>query len=183
MSTFLKEGQYSIDEDGEFYIDWTKHTVYVRARFIMCYRPKDGSMQYLTSDWSPIVAYGKDYKPFEIPESLEAPVISDLKMTDRTLNGSPVVAFKLINPESVKAASAGAKSLTDYIIVAAEVSIGGGEWKAVGLSDRDVSDGDMYAELARAAETISEDTHVRLRTRYQYHKGNSALVLRPRGLT
>ena len=86
-------------------------------------------MQYLISDWSPAAANGKDYKPFEIPEKLEAPIISDLKLADRTLNGGPVVAFTLNNPESVKTASAGAKPLTDYIIVVAEVSIGGSNGK------------------------------------------------------
>lgn len=176
-STHLKEGQYYLNNYGNPRIDWTKHTLYVRTRFVISYRPIGGSMQYLISDWSPIATYGKDHKPFEIPKSLEAPVISDLKMTDRTLNGGPVVAFKLTNPQSVKEASAGAKSLMDYIIVVAEVSIGGSEWKQVGLSDRDITDGDMYAELARAAESVSEDTHVKLRARYQYHKGNSTLVL------
>jgi len=177
LSTHLKEGQYSIDEKGEFYIDWTKHTVYVRTRFVIRYKPKGGDFAYLISDWSPVAAYGKDYKPFEIPEKLEAPVISGLRMTDRTLNGGPVVAFNLKNPESVRKASAGAKPLSDYIIVVAEVSIGGGEWKEVGLSDRDITDGELYAELARAAESVSEDTHVKLRTRYQYHKGNGTFVL------
>ena len=177
MTTHLKEEHYSIDERGEFYIDWTKHTIYVRARFVIAYRPDGGSTQYLISDWSPIAAYGKDYKPFEIPKGLEAPVISDLKLTDRQLNGGPVVAFNLKNPKSVKDASAGAKSLTDYIIVVAEVSIGGGKWKQVNLSDRDITDGDLYAELARVAEKVAEDTHVKLRARYQYHKGNGTLVL------
>jgi len=82
----------------------------------------------------------------------------------------------LKNPQSVKEASAGAKSLTDYIIVVAEVSIGGGEWKQVNLSDRDITESYLYAELARVAESVSEDTHVKLRARYQYHKGNGTLV-------
>jgi len=111
-----------------------------------------------------------------LPKSLEAPIISDLKLTDRQVNGGPVVAFNLTNPQSVKDASAGAKSLTDYIIVAAEVSIGGGEWKAVHLTERDVTDGYLDAELARVAESVSEDTYVRLRARYEYHKGNGTLV-------
>lgn len=177
LTIHLKEEHYDLDGKGGFYIDWTKHTVYVRARFVMAYRPKNGDTQYLISDWSPIAAYGKDYKPFEIPESLEAPIISDLKLTDLTVNGGPVVAFTLTNPESVKEASAGAKSLLDYIIVYAEVSIGGGEWKQVGLTNRDISGGNMYAELARAAEKVTEDTHVKLRARYQYHKGNGTIVL------
>lgn len=177
MSTFLKEGQYAIDDDGEPIIDWTKHTLYVRARFVVYYRPVGGSYQYLISDWSTVSGYGKDYKPFEIPKSLEAPVISDLELTDRIVNGGPVVAFNLSNPKSVKDASAGAKSLTDYIIVVAEVDIGGGGWKEVNLSDRNITDGYLYAELARVAETVSEDTHVKLRAKYEYHKGNGTLLL------
>jgi len=177
LTAHLKEEHYSIDDRGEFYIDWTRHTVYVRARFVIYYKPKGGDKQYLISDWSPVAAYGKDYKPFEIPDKLEPPIISDLKLTDRILNGGPVAAFTLKNPESVKAASVGAKSLTDYIIAAAEVSIGGSEWKEVNLTDRDITDGNFYAELARTAEKVTEDTHVKLRARYQYHKGNGTLVL------
>jgi len=177
LSMHLKESQYSIEDNGEFYIDWTMHTVYVRTRFVIAYRPDGGRMQYLISDWSPAAANGKDYKPFEIPEKLEAPIISDLKLADRTLNGGPVVAFTLNNPESVKTASAGAKPLTDYIIVVAEVSIGGSEWKEANLSDRDVTNCNRYAELARAAEVVKEDTRVKLQIRYQYHKGNGTLVL------
>lgn len=177
LSTFLKEDQYYIDDRGEVDIDWTKHTIYVRTRFVIYYKPKGGDKQYQISDWSQVAAYGKDYKPFEVPEKLETPIISDLKLTDRTVNGGPVVAFTLDNPQSVKTASVGAKSLMDYIIVAAEVSIGGSEWKEVHLTDRDISDGNMYAELARVAEKVSEDTHVKLRARYQYHKRNGTLVL------
>jgi len=175
-STFLKDGQYSV-VDGEPYIDWTQHTIYVRTRFVVRYKPVGGSLRYLISDWSPISGYGKDYKPFEVPESLDAPVISDLKLTDRQVNGGPVVAFHLTNPQSVKEASAGAASLTDYIVVAAEVSIGGGEWKEVHLTERGITDGYLYAELARAAESVAEDTHIRIRARYQYHKGNGTLIL------
>ncbi len=177
LSTFLKEGQYYIDDRGEVDIDWTKHTIYARARFVIYYKPKEGDRQYLISDWSQVAVYGKDFNPFEVPDKLETPIISDLKLTDRTVNGGPVVAFTLNNPQSVKTASAGARSLMDYIIVAAEVSIGGSEWKEVHLSDRDISDGNMYAELARVAEKVSEDTHVKLRARYQYHKRNGTLVL------
>lgn len=178
ISTLLRNGQYYINEDGRARIDWKQHTLYVRARFVIRYEPNGGSMQYLISDWSPIAAYGKDYKPFEIPEKLETPIISDLKMTDKILNGGPVVAFNLKNPQSIKEASAGAKSLMDYIIVVAEVSIGNGEWMQVDLSNRDITDGYLYAELARAAEKVTEDTHVKLRVSYQYHKGNGTLVLK-----
>jgi len=175
--THLKEGQYYVNQYGNPRIDWKQHTLYVRTRFVIAYRPSGGSDLYLISDWSLIAAYGKDYKLFEIPKSLEAPTISDLKLTNRQVNGGPVVAFNLTNPQSVKEASAGAKSLMDYIVVVAEVSIGGGEWKQVNLSDRDITDGYLYAELARVAESVSEDTHVKLRARYQYHKGNGTLVL------
>lgn len=177
LSTFLKEDQYYIDNNGEVDIDWTQHTIYVRVRFVIYYKPKGGDKQYLISDWSSVAAYGKDYKPFEVPDKLETPIISDLKLTDRIVNGGPVVAFTLDNPQSVKTASVGAKSLMDYIIVAAEVSIGGGEWKEVHLSDRDISDGNLYAELARVAEKVTEDTHVKLRARYQYHNRIGTLIL------
>ena len=178
---FLKPGQYKIvkdDWDDDYgIIDYTEHTVYVRTRFIATYRPDGSDMQYVFSDWSPVVGYGKDYKPFERPESLEAPVISDLKLADYTFNDGPVVEFNLNNPRSIKENTAGAKSLGEDIYLHAEVSIGGGDWVEVALANRDITDGKVYAHLVTAAKTVTEDTHVRLRVQYGYHSSNGRLIL------
>lgn len=70
MTTHLKEEHYDIDDRGEFYIDWAKHTVYVRARFLISYRHKGGDMQYLISDWSPIAATERTTNPLKFPTNL-----------------------------------------------------------------------------------------------------------------
>ncbi len=174
--TELDEGQYSLNEDGQPVINYQEHTVYVRARFGIEYRPTGGENTFLFSDWSPVVAYGKDSKPFEIPTSLEAPVISDLQLTE-THGGDPVATFHLTNPQSVKDNSVGAQSIGDSLYLGAEVSIGGGAWTSVQLSNRDISDGQINASLKTAAEVVTEDTYVKLRVRYEYHEYGGALLL------
>ena len=174
--TELDEGQYLLNDNGAPVIDYQEHTVYVRARFGIEYRPTGGDMEYLFSDWSPVVAYGKDSKPFEIPTSLESPVISDLQLTE-THGGDPVATFHLTNPQSVKDYSVGAQSIGDSLYLGAEVSIGGGAWTSVHLSDRDISDGQLNANLKSAADVVKEDTYVQLRVRYEYHEYGGALLL------
>ena len=176
-SSYISNDKISVDDKGNKYIDYQEHTIYVRARFLVRYRPEGQSdWEYVISDWSPVVAYGKDSKPFEIPTSLEAPVISDLQLTE-TFEGDPLATFHITNPQSVKDNSVGAQSIGDSLYMHAEVSIGGGAWTSVQLSDRDVSDGQINAILTSAADVVTEDTYVQLRTRYEYHDGNGALIV------
>jgi hypothetical protein len=169
MQTLFKPGQYYVEENGAVRIDYTQHTVYVRMRFVVEYSQEYGEYEFLFSDWSPVVGYGKDYKPYEPPTTLEAPVISDFRLTEEMFNGGPIAAFTLANPQSVKDNMAGAKSIDDDIYLHAEVSIGGGDWTDVQLETRVITDGEMRALLATAQGVVGEDTHVQLRTRYGYH--------------
>ena len=152
-------------------IDWTQHTIYVRCRFVVQYRGTGGSDKFIISDWSPVAGYGKDYKPFEKPTSLEAPVISDLELTLQPFGddpqGDPVVEFKLKNPDSIKEISAGAPSIGHSLRMVCEVSIGGGAWKSL-QTDINVFDGTYSGSLRSAQSEISEDTWVQCRTRYEY---------------
>ena len=173
---YIDEGQYSENANGVKYIDYQEHTVYVRARFGIAYRPTGGKNTFLFSDWSPVAAYGKDSKPFERPTSLETPVISDLQLTE-TFGGDPVATFHLTNPQSVKDNTAGAQSIGDELYLHAEVSIGGGAWTSVQLQNRAVSDGQINAFLTTAADVVTEDTYVKLRVHYGYHDYGGALLL------
>ena len=152
-------------------IDWTQHTIYVRCRFVVQYREAGGSDKFIISDWSPVAGYGKDYKPFEKPTSLEAPVISDLELTLQPFGddpqGDPVVEFKLKNPDSIKEISAGAPSIGHSLRMVCEVSIGGGAWESL-QTDINVFDGTYSGSLRSAQSEISEDTWVQCRTRYEY---------------
>jgi hypothetical protein len=173
----LKAGQYDI-ADGKMRIDWTKHTLYVRTRFVVQYCPKDGDWEnYINSEWSQTATYGAGVKAFEPPKSLEPPVISDFALSDETFNDGPVVTYNVANPKSVKENTAGAQSLGEDIWAESEVSIGGGEWTRVQLRSRDITDGRMYAYLVTAVKTVKSDTWVQLRTRYEYHNNNGALIL------
>ncbi len=174
--TELDEGQYTLNEKGAPVIDYQQHTVYVRARFGIQYRPAGGTATFMFSDWSPVAGYGKDYKPFEVPTSLETPVISDLQLTE-TFEGDPLATFHLTNPQSVKDNSVGAQSIGDELYLRTEVSIGGGAWTYVQLSNRSISDGQINAILTSAADVVTEDTYVKLRVRYEYHKRGGALLL------
>ena len=171
FSSLVPESVYTLVpnawDDQVVVVDWTQHTIYVRARFVVQYQTGEREYQYLISDWSPVVGYGKDYKPFESPTSLEAPVISNLELTDEEFNGGPVVKYWLDNPESVKEHSAGAASISHYIQLDTEVSINGGAWTHI-QGEYDISDGDRRAYLSTVAKTMDENSWVQLRTRYHY---------------
>ena len=171
FSSLVPESVYTLVpnawDDQVVVVDWTQHTIYVRARFVVQYQTGVREYQYLISDWSPVVGYGKDYKPFESPTSLEAPVISKLELTDEEFNGGPVVKYWLDNPESVKEQSAGAASISHYIQLDTEVSINGGAWTHI-QGEYDISDGDRRAYLSTVAKTMDENSWVQLRTRYHY---------------
>ncbi|HPW41569.1 MAG TPA: S-layer homology domain-containing protein [Bacillota bacterium] len=139
------------------FIDLTKHTVYVRARFVTMLQDAQYNQTYMFSDWSDIVAIGKDADRLpKRPESLETPVLSNLHITDEIMNGAPVAAFNLSNPQQVKDASTYAISQGERCIVVSEVSVNNGPWIEVGLVNSDVKDGVYKAPLFKAAPELQK---------------------------
>ena len=99
----LREGSYSFNEDHYLSIDYTKHTLYTRCRYILTVRPLEGDDVYFFSDWSDAAAFGKDaaqWKPL-VKSDVAAPDISNLEMTMDEFNGYPVVKFDLAVPDAL----------------------------------------------------------------------------------
>ena len=98
--------EYKYDEDGagSLWIDYTQHTVYYRMRFVISVSADNWlNTDYYYSDWSNVAAVGKDAPASEplTKDDLPAPVITSLRMTDKTFNNNPVVAFTLTVPEEL----------------------------------------------------------------------------------
>lgn len=174
----LKEDQYTLitidEETGEkmVSIDYTKHTVYIRIRWAVNTRSKDGEKTtVILSDWSEAASYGKDAETSFTPytaETLPAPVITDLHYIDEEFNNFPQIACTLTVPDDL------AKNLTiittngGTIYPEWESRIPGGEW--IGLQgDFTVTSGEMIIalqNLAEAEKSIQKDTPIELRCRY-----------------
>ncbi len=170
----LKEDQYEVvkDDDGSYAkIDLTKHTIYVRMRYLVTERFAGADDKTVASDWSEIAAVGKDAASSKVykPGDVAAPVIHDLRMTDEEFNGQPVIAFTLDVPAELQ------KTLTDLGAARGGLSLitecrvkGTEEWKGM-QGDWVVKAGEMKVTLLNLLEegkTITKDTPVELRCRY-----------------
>ena len=172
----LTKDQYEVREDseGEHYafIDWTKHTLYVRVRWYMNLWPLEGERFTLFSDWSETAVAGKE-APAWVPlteKTLKAPQISDFRKTDFEDHDAPVYAFTLTVPEELKKQQIALEANSGYLYVECEVWLEGkNEWRQVYLDDRDVRGGEMRAQLSYAldeGETFDVGKYVKLRCRY-----------------
>ena len=171
----LNPNQYSVnDRDGDITItiDWTKHTIYSKVRFVVTtYNNENNERKYYFSDWSDETCYGKDAVKIEPvkKEDIPAPVITGLRMTDEQFNDNPVVAFTLTVPDVVaqKSAQVAAVNGTFRVEVDARVK-GTTEWKSLNLAG-EVKTGELKAALiylAKPGETISKGTEIELRAYY-----------------
>ncbi|MBO4413293.1 MAG: hypothetical protein J5830_01175, partial [Clostridia bacterium] len=100
----LRPEQYTYDyENEDLHIDYTKHTVYFRARFVLVIRNDGEDDKYYFSEWSNITSVGKNAEKLEplTKADLDAPVITGLRMTDKEFNDNPIVAFTLTVPDKL----------------------------------------------------------------------------------
>ena len=105
----LRTSQYTFENYQEYgdvtlSIDWNRHTIYNRSRFVVVLRDEDAvADSFVFSDWSAVAAYGKDAEKVEPlkPGDVVAPTITGLRMTEEKFNDNPVVAFTLTVPETV----------------------------------------------------------------------------------
>ena len=175
----VRSGQISYNSETGAVIDFTKHTLYSRARLVFVSVSYDEGLEndvysYQFSDWSATAAFGKDgeKKTYVTKSELTAPVISDLHMTDKEFNGQPVVAFTLTVPDALANAATRAAALQGSIRVFTEARIKGDtEWVNMGNTDDDVTPGELECALitladAAGGETLTKDVQIELRCRY-----------------
>lgn len=184
----LKEGQYDVVpvNDGEHTakIDLDKHTIYVRARWMVTVRTmttykadepdvidEEGKDIVITTDWSNIASVGKDAVKFEgaAKDMVAAPAISDLRMTDEEFNGQPVIAFKIVVPDELISLQTALKANGGDIALETEARVAGTEeWKGL-QGDWLLKSGELKVALINLLEegkVIEKDTPVELRCRY-----------------
>lgn len=171
----LRPSQYTYTEhdgDLEVRIDWTEHTMYSRARFVITtYNSETTVREYTFSDWSATVAYGKDAataEPLE-PGDVIAPTITGLRLTDEQFNDNPVVAFTLTVSDTLAAQKAQIAAANGTLRVEVEARVKGTtEWKDLHVAG-DVTTGELTAALIYLAEpgkVIPAGTEIELRARY-----------------
>ena len=173
----LRPGQYTYDEENEeLHIDYTKHTVYFRARFVVIVRNAGDEVmdKFYFSEWSNIASVGKDAKnegPIKKAD-VDAPVVADLHMTDKEFNDNPVVAFTLTVPEKLMQNASRAAAYGGGIVIETEARVKGDtEWTLMGNSDGIIKSGEMECALltlvSNERPTIPKDTVIELRCRYR----------------
>ncbi len=171
----LRPEQYTYDEENEaLYIDYTKHTVYFRARFVVTVRSEGTSDKYYFSPWSNTASVGKDGEnPDPLTKAdIDAPVIADLHMTDKEFNDNPVVAFTLTVPDKLMKNATKAAACGGGIVIETEARVKGDtEWTLMGNTDWIIKSGEMECALLHLVNdsrpNIPKDTVIELRCRYR----------------
>ena len=173
----LKEDQYEVVKgDGESHakIDLTKHTIYARVRYIAVIRPisdDNAKNVVIPSDWSEVASVGKDSEKSEPVKAgdLAAPVISDLKYTDKDFNGFPVISIKLSVDEILSKQLTQVNGTQGGISLIVEAKLQNKENWVELQGDWRITAGDMEIDLQNLAEAegkIEKDTPIELRAKY-----------------
>ena len=170
----LNPDQFTYDyENEDLIIDFTKHTVFVRARFIFTARDSERD-RYFFSDWSEVASCGKGVEAYTplTGKDIAAPEITDLHMTDKEFNDNPVVAFTLTVPDTLAKQAVDAEAHRGYIVIETYARVKGDtEWVAMGNVDWEVKPGEMECALLSLIsdehKKIEKDTPIELRCRYR----------------
>lgn len=173
----LRPEQYTYNEETEeLRIDYTKHTVYFRARFVVTVRNEGADVmdKFYFSEWSNTASVGKDAEKFEplTKADIDAPVITSLHMTDKEFNGNPVVAYTLTVPEKLMENASKVTAAGGGIVIETEARVkGDSEWTLMGNSDLIIKTGEMECALLTLVNdsrpNIPKDTEIELRCRYR----------------
>ncbi|MBP5490128.1 MAG: hypothetical protein J6Y10_05980 [Lachnospiraceae bacterium] len=171
----LRPDQFTYDYDNEeLEIDFTKHTVYARARFVfVVYKAGDDGYTYYFSPWSATASCGKDavsYKPLT-GKDIAAPEITDLHMTDKEFNDNPVVAYTLTVPDTLAKQAVEVEAQRGSIVIETYARVKGDtDWVRMGNCDWEIKPGEMECALlsliSEEHKKIEKDTPIELRCRY-----------------
>ena len=171
----LKPEQYTYDTENEVLrIDYTKHTVYFRARFVVTVRNDGSPDRYYFSEWSNIASVGKDSEKFEplTKTDLKAPVITSLRMTDKEFNDNPVVAFTLTVPEKLAENATKVEANGGSITIEVWARVKGDKEFTQLQGDWIIKAGEMESDLFNLANesrpNVPKDSVIELRCRYRY---------------
>lgn len=170
----LASGQYTtpIDEYDQSYvaIDYNNHTIYARARYMVTMRKNDGETDdwSVFSDWSPVAAYGKDAPIWNPSTDINAPAVSELRLSGETFNGVATAYVKQEITDNLKQQLVNIDVNDGYIFFEMEGRVKDGQWKSI-AGERDIKNGDMEIPLSYLQEqnrTIKKGTPIEFRFRY-----------------
>ncbi|MBP5207741.1 MAG: hypothetical protein J6330_04740 [Clostridia bacterium] len=171
----LRPEQYTYDEEAEeLRIDYTEHTMYFRARFVVTVRKEGEPDRYYFSDWSETTSVGKDSEKLGplTKADLDAPVITGLRMTDKEFNGNPIVAFTLTVPEKLAENATKVEADGGGIVIEVWARVKGDEEFTELQGDWIIKAGEMESALFNLAneerQTVPKDSVIELRCRYRY---------------
>ena len=172
----MRADQYTYS-DEELRIDYSKHTVYYRMRFVVTtYKDtEDGTKStFYYSDWSNTASVGKDADVFEplTAKDLPAPVITGLRKTDKEFNDCPVVAFTLEVPDDLADKNTKVTAHGGTIVIETYARVKGDtEWTGMANTDWVISAGERECALIHLINedhpSIPKDTVIELRCRYR----------------
>ena len=169
----LRPEQYTYDyENEDLHIDYTKHTVYFRARFVLVIRSE--GEKYYFSEWSNITSVGKDAEKLEplTKADLDAPVITGLRMTDKEFNDNPIVAFTLTVPDKLTENATKVEADGGGIVIEVWARVKGDAEFVQLQGDWIIKAGEMESALFSLAneerQTVPKDSVIELRCRYRY---------------
>ena len=175
----LRPEQYTYDEEEEaLHIDYTQHTMYFRARFVVTVRNDDVPDKYYFSEWSDIASVGKDAEKFQplTQTDLDAPVITSLHMTDKEFNDNPIVAFTLTVPDKLMANATKVEANNGSITIEVWARVKGDAEFTELQGDWIIKGGEMESALFNLANesrpTVPKDSVIELRCRYRYSQPN-----------
>ena len=171
----LRPEQYTYNEaEEELRIDYTKHTMYFRMRFVVTVRREGEPDKYYFSDWSNTASVGKDAESAGAltKADLDAPVITGLRMTDKEFNGNPIVAFTLTVPDKLMENATKVEASGGGIVIEVWARVKGDAEFTELQGDWIIKAGEMESALFNLANEarphVEKDTVIELRCRYRY---------------
>lgn len=171
----LRPEQYTYNEETEeLRIDYSQHTVYFRARFVVTVRKEEEPDKYYFSEWSNTTSVGKEAQEFKplTKDDLAAPVITGLRMTDKEFNGNPIVAFTLTVPDKLMEDATTVEANGGQIIIEVWARVKGDREFIELQGDWTIRAGEMESALFNLAnearQTVPKDSVIELRCRYRY---------------
>lgn len=178
----LNLDQYTYDTvNEELTIDWTKHTAYARARFVVIgFGMSDDAWwePLAVSDWSETASWGADAEKVSAitKDDLPAPELTDLHLTDKDFNGLPVAAFTLTVPDELAEKATMVASVGGMIRVETYARVQGDKnWIEMGNTDSDVKTGELECALVHLINDdhpeIDANTPIEVRCRYYCYQG------------
>ena len=177
MKSLLKSGQYEIvtNEYGEklVYVDWTKHTAYIRVRYAVMTRTDEADTWYV-GPWSETASFGKDatQEAFDITK-ITAPEISDVTPAEEDFNGSSTFDYELTLPEELVHQKTLLEGEGGFLRLCAEACIKGVEkWTQVqGEGDVGIKSGKMNTTVAQLADPAygAQDGENTILLRFRYY--------------